>query len=137
MKLKSLLLITALVLMAGCQATETISPLPTLQESLIAAQAHGSEEFEALVVLSIVNQWIANGDDDQPAVMKMGDDDAPNQGIACGVQGTPRCEKLADGIDKCADMCGETFYIVEYAPGESVCVSGGGAYVYACTGSNY
>ena len=138
-----LLAVLAVALLAGCQADQPATPT--------AAETTGTiDNAEAIIIRAVVDQWVAAGmpmgDDDQPAWRvgdddapdKAGDDDAPNHPrTACTVVGVPRCTTLANGMDKCRDMCGATFYVVEYSPGETICVSSGGAYVYACTGSNY
>ncbi len=143
-----LLAVVVVGLMAGCNTTEPEDMYLTTPVITLAEQA---------VVRGIVEEWVRqgkplqiNGDDDAPSFWRTpghhrleplpADDDAPNKGaggrvgVQCGAQGPPRCQTVASGMDKCIDACGDRFYVVEYEPGEHICVNSYGGYVYTCSG---
>jgi len=138
--LKHLLLAVLIaVVVTGCQTTNE----PDVADMAITNTVQ--DMAEVTIVRAIVDEWVAAGKPDnwfsnyyigEPS--KTGDDDGPNrERTTCDTYGMPSCTTLKNGMEKCKDMCGGVFYVVEYAPGESICVSSGGAYVYRCTGSNY
>jgi len=140
--LKVAMLCTLMLVAVGCQTSQEPTEIDVTSIKM-------QEQAEAIIIREIVQKWVDEGkpldawysgynfaDDDAPN--KAGDDDAPNRPrTACDTYGMPSCTTLSNGMDKCKDMCGGVFYVVEYAPGESICVSTYGAYVYSCNGSNY